>query len=224
MFRRSFTPATAVGGSRRGAMSTGCMIGIAAAVVALVLGIALVGTYNSLASKKQDVSAKFALLDSQYKRRADLIPQLVETVKGAANFEKSTLQAVVDARASVGKVQLPPDALSDPEALKRYTDAQNQLGGALQRLLVVAEQYPQLKASQNYLSLQDQVEGTENRIAVARGDYVSSVQAYNTKTATFPGNVLGGIFGFRPLPQLESTTPEERAVPKINFGTDGTGK
>jgi len=112
---------------------------------------------------------------------------------------------------------------SDPEALKRYIDAQNQLGGALSRLLVVAENYPELKATQNYLSLQDQLEGTENRINAARGDYVTSVQLYNTKTVTFPGSLLAGIFNFQAIPQLESTTPAERTVPKIDFGASGTG-
>jgi len=205
--------------SRRGALSTGCAIGVGLGLILLVLGVVLMSTYNGLATAKQDVNAKFALLDSQYKRRADLIPQLVETVKGAANYEKSTLEAVVNARASVGQVKLPADVTSDPEALKRYMDAQAQLGGALSRLLVVAEQYPDLKATQNFLSLQDQIEGTENRIAVARGDYVSSVQGYNTRTVKFPGRLLAGMFGFTPLPQLESTTPAERQVPKIDFGT-----
>ncbi len=221
MLRRSLS-ADAI--SRRGALSTGCAVGIGLAVILVVLGLTLMGTYNKLASGKQDVAGKWALLDSQYKRRADLIPQLVETVKGAANYEKTTLEAVVNARASVGQVKLPDDITSDPEALKRYMDAQSQLGGALSRLLLVAEQYPDLKATQNFLSLQDQIEGTENRIGVARGDYVTSVQAYNTMIAKFPGNLLAGIFGFKQLPQLESTTPEERQVPKIDFGPGGTGK
>ncbi len=210
---------------RRGALGTGLIIGLVLVAILVIGVVSLVGVYNGLASKKEDVSAKFAAIDSQYKRRADLIPQLVETVKGSANYEKSTLEAVVNARASVGKMQLPADATTDPEAMKRYLDAQNQLGGALSRLLVVAEQYPDLKATQGFLSLQDQIEGTENRITVARGDYVKSVQAYNTKIATFPGNVMAGTFGFAKLPQLESTsTPEERQVPKIDFGSGGTGK
>jgi LemA protein len=210
--------------SRRGALSTGCGIGIGLVAILLVLGVVLLSTYNGMATAKQDVNAKFALLDSAYKRRADLIPQLVSTVEGAAAFEKSTLQAVTDARASVGQVKLPADVTSDPEALRRYMDAQAQLGGALSRLLVVAEQYPQLKATQNFLSLQDQIEGTENRINFARGEYVTSVQGYNTRIARFPGRVLAGIFGFEQVPQLESTTPEERQAPKIDFGPGGTGK
>jgi len=210
---------------RRGALGVGLIIGLVLLAIVVIAAVSLVGVYNGLATKKQDVSGKFALLDSQYKRRADLIPQLVETVKGSANFEKSTLEAVVNARASVGKIAMPPDATTDPEAMKRYLDAQNQLGGALSRLLVVAEQYPDLKTSQAFLALQDQVEGTENRIAVARADYVKSVQEFNTKTAVFPGKLVAGMFGFQPLPQLESTTtPEERQVPKIDFGQGGTGK
>lgn len=211
--------------TRRGGLSVGLIIGLVLVGILVVAGVSLFGAYNGLATKKEDVSAKFAAIDSQYKRRADMIPQLVETVKGAANYEKSTLEAVVNARASVGKMQLPADATSDPEAMRRYMEAQNQLGGALSRLLVVAEQYPDLKATQNFLSLQDQIEGTENRITVARSDYVKSVQAYNTKTKTFPGNVIAGMFNFAALPQLESTsTPEERQVPKIDFGQGDTGK
>jgi LemA protein len=210
--------------SRRGALSTGCAVGIGLAVIVVLLGLMLLGTYNKLAAGKQDVSAKWALLDSQYKRRADLIPQLVETVKGASNFERSTLEAVVNARAKATQMTLPADVTSDPEALRRYMEAQSQLGGALSRLLVVAEQYPELKATQNYLSLQDQIEGTENRINTARGDYVTSVQSYNTMIAKFPGSLVAGMFGHKQMPQLESTTPEERQAPKIDFGAGGTGK
>ena len=224
MFRRTlsqFRPRS----DRRGAMGVGLIIGLVILAIVVVAVVSLIGVYNGLATKKQDVNGKFAAIDSQYKRRADLIPQLVETVKGSANFEKSTLEAVVNARASVGKVTPPADVTSDPEAMRRYLDAQNQLGGALSRLLVVAEQYPDLKASQAFLSLQDQVEGTENRINAARIDYVKSVQDYNTKTAVFPGKLVAGMFGFQPMPQLESTTtPEERQVPKIDFGQGGTGK
>lgn len=224
MTRRSLHHSPALA-SRRGAMAVGLIVGLVLVAILVVAAVSAVGVYNGLATHKESVSAEFAKLDSQYKRRADLIPQLVDTVKGSANYEKSTLEAVVNARASVGKTQLPADALSDPEALRRYMEAQNQLGGALSRLLVVAEQYPDLKATQAFLSLQDQIEGTENRIAVARGDYVKSVQTYNTKTATFPGNVLAGMFGFQKLPQLESTTtPEERQAPKIDFGQAGAGK
>ena len=123
---------------------------------------------------------------------------------------------MVEARASVGRVQLPPDALDDPAKLQSYFEAQSSLGSALQRLLVVAEQYPNLKASQNFLSLQDQLEGTENRIAVARNDYIESVQAYNTRLRSFPANLIAGMFNFERLPQLE-IEPAERTVPKVDF-------
>jgi LemA protein len=209
---------------RRGALSTGLVVLLGLVAVLAVAAVSLVGVYNGLAGSKEDVAGKFAALDAQYKRRADLIPQLVEVVKGAANFEKSTLDAVISARSAATQTQIPADALSDPAALQRYLEVQSQLSGAVSRLLLIVEKYPDLKASQSYLSLQDQVEGTENRIQNARKDYIESVQSYNTRTVRFPGNLVAGTFGFQRLPQLESTTPEERAVPKIDFGATGTGK
>ena len=165
---------------------------------------------------RENVASRWAEIDNQYKRRADLIPSLVETVKGAAEFEKSTLEAVVEARASVGRAQLPEDVPTDPEKLRAYIQAQQSLGSALSRLLVVAEQYPDLKSNQNFLSLQDQLEGTENRIATARRDYIDAVRAYNTSIQTFPGNIVAGMFGFEKAAQIEAT-PEERSVPKVEF-------
>lgn len=204
--------------ARRGSLSTGCLGALIVVVLlALIAGVTLMSTYNGLASRKQVVGAKWAAIDSQYKRRFDLIPQLVETVKGSAKYERGTLQAVVDARASVGKVQLPAEALDDPARMRQYIEAQGQLTGALSRLLVVAEQYPDLKATQGFRALQDQIEGTENRIAVARHDYIEAVRGYDTKVVTFPGNVLARWFGFQELPQLEAAAPAERAVPKIEF-------
>ena len=209
---------------RRGAIGAGAAILIVFVVLLLIVGGTLLTGYNGLATQKEQTAASWATLDSQYKRRADLIPQLVKVVEGAASFERSTLDAVIQARSSVTQMKLPADALSDPDMLQRYLDAQDQLGGALSRLLVTVERYPDLKASQNYLSLQDQVEGTENRLTVARNDYIESVRAYNTRTKTFPGNVIAGLFGFQALPQLEAATPAEREVPKIDFGETGTGK
>lgn len=218
-------PISSVSVARRGALGVGLVIGLVLVAILVVAAVSLFGVYNGLASSREGVNAKFAAIDNQYKRRADLIPQLVKVVEGAANYEKSTLEAVVTARASVGRMQMPADATSDPAAMQRYLDAQAQLGGALSRLLLVAEQYPDLKATQGFLSLQDQIEGTENRIGAARSDYVTSVQGFNTKIATFPGNVVSGMFGFEKLPQLASTsTPEERQVPQIDFGQGGTGK
>jgi LemA protein len=205
---------------RAGAVSKGCLVGggIGAALLLILLAFGGAGCskYNTLATGRENVQGKWAEIDNQYKRRFDLIPQLVETVKGAANFEKSTLEAVVEARASVGRAQLPSDVPTDPAKLQAYIQAQQSLGGALSRLLVVAEQYPDLKSSQNFLSLQDQLEGTENRIATARRDYIDAVQAFNTSIAVFPSNLIAGMFGFTKVPQLEST-PEERAVPKVQF-------
>ncbi|MBL8861885.1 MAG: LemA family protein [Planctomycetes bacterium] len=222
--RRIALPLSTPRDPRRGGLSIGLVIVLALVAGLVIAGVVLFGSYNALARNKEDVASKFAALDATYKRRADLIPQLVEVVKGAADFEKSTLDAVVSARAAATQTRLPADALSDPAALQRYMEAQNQLGGALSRLLVVVEKYPELRATQNFLSLQDQVEGTENRIQVARRDVIESVQAFNTRTATFPSNFVAGMFGFERLPQLESTTAEERAAPKIDFGAGGAAK
>lgn len=214
----SLRPFPSVSPTRRGALATGLVVLLVVVGIVAIAGFALVGVYNGLAAQKETVAAEFAKLDSQYKRRADLIPQLVETVKGSANYEKTTLQAVVDARASVGKTQLPPDALSDPDALRRYMDAQNQLGGALSRLLVVAEQYPDLKATQGFLSLQDQIEGTENRIAVARRDYIEAVRAYNTSLRTFPSVIWAKLFFRSSKPMTEFAASEgAETPPEVKF-------
>ncbi|MCE9592657.1 MAG: LemA family protein [Planctomycetes bacterium] len=204
---------------RRGAIARGCLVAIAVVLLlVLAVGGCAVGQYNGIASAKKNVDGRLAEIDNQYKRRFDLIPQLVDTVKGAANYEKTTLQAVVDARASVGKIALPAEAASDPEKLKSYLAAQDQLGGALSRLLAVAEAYPDLKASQNFLGLQSQIEGTENRITVARRDYVDAVQDYNTRIVKFPGLLFASMFNYRELPQF-TTDPSQQAAPKIDFGT-----
>jgi len=209
---------------RRGAASRGCLVavGVGGALVLCLLlfgGIAA-SKYNTLQKDRESTKGAWAEIDNQYKRRFDLIPNLVETVKGAADFERSTLDAVTEARASVGRAQLPGDVPTDPAKLQAYLQAQQSLSGALSRLFAVAENYPQLKATQNFLSLQDQIEGTENRIGTARRDYIEAVRRYNTSTKTFPGNVIAGMFGFESIPQLESA-PEERATPKVDFGTGG---
>ncbi len=205
---------------RTGAVGKGCLVagGIGAVVLLILLAFGGAGCskYNGMVGGRENVAGKWAEIDNQYKRRTDLIPSLVETVKGAADFEKSTLEAVVEARASVGRAQLPSDVPTDPEKLQAYIQAQQSLSGALSRLLVVAENYPQLKANQNFLSLQDQLEGTENRIATARRDYIEAVRMYNTSIQTFPANVIAGMFGFTKAAQIEAT-PEERAVPKVQF-------
>ena len=197
-------------------MKVGCIAGAAALVIALIVGAVLAGRYNGLVSLDEKTQAAWSEVDNQYKRRYDLIPQLVATVQGAANFERSTLEAVTEARASVGRAQLPPGLPSDPARLESYMEAQQGLSAALGRLFAVVESYPELKANQNYLSLQDQLEGTENRIAVARRDFIDSVRGYNTYLRRFPTNLVAGLFGFDARPQLE-IDEAEREAPKVAF-------
>jgi LemA protein len=161
---------------------------------AFVIGLALLFIlpgcgYNELQGLDEGVKGAWSEVQNQYQRRADLIPNLVATVKGAANFEQETLQKVIEARAQATSIKLDAQALSDPATFKKFEDAQRNLSGALSRLLVVAEQYPDLKANQNFRDLQAQIEGTENRIAVARKRYVESVQTYNTSVRSFPYNL-----------------------------------
>jgi LemA protein len=160
-------------------------------------GMSGVSTYNSLVTLDQGVSAQWAQVENAYQRRADLVPNLVETVKGAASFEKDTMTQVTEARAQVGKVTIGKDVLSDPQAFQRFQQAQDQLSSSLARLLVVSEQYPTLTATQNFRDLQAQLEGTENRIAVERGRFNEAAQAFNTKRNGFPTAVLAGFFGSR---------------------------
>jgi len=175
------------------------------------------GTYNRLVALEQAVNKKWADVQSVYQRRADLIPNLVNTVSGAANFEKSTLTEVTNARASVGRVQLDPNkAPTDAATLQQFQAAQGQLSNALSRLLVVVEQYPELKANQNFLSLQAQLEGTENRISVERNNFNSAVQEYNTALSTFPTNMLNKMFGFQPRPFFTAQPGAEKA-PNVQF-------
>jgi len=157
---------------------------------------------------------------NQYKRRADLIPNLVETVKGFADQEKTVLTEVVEARSKATQVQanIPPDILTNPEAMQKFQEAQSQLGGALGRLLAVVERYPDIKSGQNFLTLQSQIEGTENRIAIARRDYISSVRAYNTELTTFPGRIWRAVL--YPSSKEMATfdiAPEEMKTPKVDF-------
>ncbi len=204
----------------RGAIGKGCLAALVGGLVLLLLvGLLFSGKYNSFVTLQEGVEAAWSEIDNQYKRRSDLIPQLVETVKGAADFEKSTLTEVTEARASVGRLQLPSNLPTDPAQLQEYMNAQQSLGGALGRLMVVVERYPEIKANQNFLSLQDQLEGTENRIAVARRDYIDVVRRYNTTIRRFPGNLVAGLFGFDKVAQIEATQ-EERQRPEIDFGSD----
>ena len=194
----------------------GCVIAI---VVALAIaGLMGVGIYNGLIAGEQAVDAAWAQVENVYQRRADLVPNLVSTVQGAANFEKETLTAVTEARASVGRATVTPgQAPTDPAALAKFQAAQDQLGSALQRLLVVSERYPELRASQNFRDLQAQLEGTENRITVARGRFNDSAQSYNTVLKKFPTNMLAGLFGFKEKPYFKAVTPGAEQAPKVQF-------
>jgi LemA protein len=186
-------------------------------VVALVAGLWLKGTYNNLVTLDQEVNKKWGDVQTVYQRRADLIPNLVSTVAGAANFEKSTLTEVTNARASVGRVQLDPNkAPTDAAQLQQFQQAQGQLGNALSRLLVVSERYPELRATRNFQELQAQLEGTENRIAVERNNFNTAVQDYNTTLKRFPTNFVGGMFGFQVRPFFQSQPGAEKA-PAVNF-------
>jgi LemA protein len=186
-------------------------------VVALVAALWLKGTYNNLVTLDQEVNKRWGDVQTVYQRRADLIPNLVNTVAGAANFEKSTLTEVTNARASVGRVQLDPNkAPTDAAQLQQFQAAQGQLSNALSRLLVVAENYPQLTATRSFQELQAQLEGTENRISVERNNFNTAVQNYNTVLKRFPTNFVGGMFGFQVRPFFQSQQGAEKA-PTVNF-------
>lgn len=191
-------------------------------VLALVVGLWFMGSYNGLVSLQQATNAQWAQVQNVYQRRADLVPNLVSTVSGAANFEKSTLMAVTDARASVGRVQLPSGtAPTDPAQLAAFQQAQGQLGSALSRLLVVSERYPDLKATANFRDLQAQLEGTENRISVERGRFNDTVQTYDTAIRRFPAVLLAGMFGFTNRPYFSATSGSE-VPPKVQFDFGNT--
>src|ERR1043166_3050004 len=186
-------------------------------VILVIAGFALGGSYNKIVKLDQYVNEKWAQVQNVYQRRADLIPNLVSTVSGAANFEKSTLIAVTQARPSAGQVNLQPNkAPTDAAQLQQFQQAQGQLSNALSRLLLVSEQYPELKANQNFLSLQSQLEGTENRISVERGNFNEAVKDYNTAVRSFPTVFFAGMLGFSPRPFFNAQ-PEAEKAPKVNF-------
>lgn len=182
-------------------------------VVLLLVGCG----YNELQGLDEGVKGAWSEVQNQYQRRADLIPNLVATVKGAANFEQETLQKVIEARAQATSIKLDAQALSDPATFKKFEDAQRNLSGALSRLLVVAEQYPDLKANQNFRDLQAQIEGTENRIAVARKRYVESVQAYNTSVRSFPYNLTAKYLLGLKVRETFSADEAAQKPPQVKF-------
>ena len=195
---------------------------IIAGIIIVLLVLGAIASYNGLVGRSQAVNQQWAQVQNNYQRRADLIPNLVSTVSGAANFEKSTLTAVTDARASVGKVQIDAGAApTDPAKLAEYQAAQGQLSSALSRLLVVSERYPDLKASANFRDLQAQLEGTENRITVARKDFNDAVMSYDTAIKSFPAVLYAGAFGFREKPYFTATAGSE-TPPKVEFNFGGT--
>jgi LemA protein len=188
-------------------------------LLAVLLGVSLAGCgVNNIPTLEETAKAKWSQVLNQYQRRADLIPNLVETVKGYAKQEAQVLEAVVNARARATSVQLPADVLNNPEAFRKFQEAQSQLSGALGRLLVVTEAYPELKSNQNFLALQSQLEGTENRISVARRDYIEAVQAYNTELRTFPGVIWAGTLykGNKPM-ETFTIAEETKRPPTVKF-------
>ncbi|MCX7876577.1 MAG: LemA family protein [Melioribacteraceae bacterium] len=195
---------------------------IALGVVGVIIFFAIIiiswaiGKYNSFVSLNEGVKSSWSQVENVYQRRADLIPNLVATVKGVANFEKETYTAVTEARAKVGQVKITAEQLDDPEAFARFQRAQDGLSGALQRLMVVAENYPQLKANENFLQLQAQLEGTENRITVERQKFNQVVQEYNTAIKRFPGMLIANFGGFREKQYFKAAEGADQ-VPKVQF-------
>ncbi len=189
--------------------------------VPIVLLLLLSGCgYNTIQSADEQTKAAWSEVLNQYQRRADLVPNLVETVKAFAKQEMDVLTRVTEARARVGSIQATPELVDNPEAFQRFQQAQGELSSALSRLLVVAENYPQLKSDANFRDLQAQLEGTENRIAVARRDYLDVAQTYNAAIRKFPANFLAGMFNFDRAAELP-VTEAERTVPKVDFGGAG---
>jgi len=196
----------------------GCLI--AAVVVVLIFGMYLVGVYNGLVGSQQAVESQWAQVQNAYQRRADLIPNLVASVKGAANFEQTTLTQVIEARSRVGQMtpQATAEILNDPAKFARYQQAQDSLSSALSRLMVVVEQYPQLQAVQAFRDLMTQLEGTENRVAVERRAFNQAAQDYNTRIRRFPAALFAAMMGFQPKPYFQAT-PGAETAPKVDFGT-----
>ena len=181
----------------------------------VLVGMYLMGAYNVLVKMDEGVNQAWAQVENVYQRRLDLIPNLVETVKGYAAHEKSTFVEVAEARAQAAG-SLKPDAINDPQKFAQFEQSQTALSSALSRLLVIVERYPELKANQNFLSLQAQLEGTENRISVERGRFNEAAQGFNTHLRQFPTNVLGGLFGFK-LKEYFKSQPEAATAPKVRF-------
>jgi LemA protein len=191
---------------------------IAAAFAIIIVAAGLTGCgVNNIPTYEQNAKAKWSEVLNQYKRRADLVPNLVESVKGFADQERNVLTQVTEARAKATSVQIPADIVNNPEAMKRFQEAQNTLGGALRQLLVVAERYPDIKSGQNFLALQSQLEGTENRIAIARRDYIEAVRVYNTEITTIPGRFWTILYPSAKVMATFDIPEQEQQAPKVNF-------
>ena len=201
-------------------MKRGAIIALVVIGVILFIAFSLVGwytrTYNSFVTLDEGVKQSWSQVQNQYQRRADLIPNLVEVVKGYATHESQVFIQVAEARAGVGKMQVTPEILSNPQMFQKFPEAQGQLSSALSRLLVVAENYPQLKANENFLQLQSQLEGTENRISVERRRFNEVVQEYNTRLRVFPSSIIAGMSGFAPKPYFQAEAGADVA-PKVKF-------
>lgn len=187
-----------------------------AAVLAIVAPLAACGI-NNAPTLEEAAKARWADVQNQYQRRADLIPNLVETVKGYAKQEQETLTAVIEARAKATSVKIDASTITDPAKFKEFQEAQNNLSGVLGRLLAITEQYPDLKSNTNFLALQSQLEGTENRIAVARRDYTAAVQTYNTEVRTFPGVLWAKLFWGAKAMEMFSAAPDAQKAPTVKF-------
>ena len=203
-----------LGGMSKGCMGLGC---VALALIVVLVGIVGWGIsqYNGLVTQQQNVEKAWSQVESDYQRRADLIPTLVNTVKGYAKHEKETYEAVTTARASVGQVKIDAANLTQ-EQLQQYQQAQGTLGAALGKLIAVSEAYPELKANENFMALQQQLEGTENRINVSRKDFNNAAQQYNTQLKRFPVNIVAGMFGFQEKPYFKAAEGADKA-PTVNF-------
>lgn len=197
-------------------MMIGCAIGGVILLAVAMLVSWGISSYNGMVSLDQSVTQQWAQVENQYQRRADLIPNLVNTVKGYADFEKDVLTKVTEARAKVSQFNITPEVLNDPQAFAKFQSLQGELSGALSRLLVTVENYPQLKANENFLQLQAQLEGTENRISVERKRFNEVVQQYNTKIKSFPASMLAGMFGFGEKQYFKSVQGADVA-PKVEF-------
>ena len=198
-------------------MARGLLVALVVVALVVVGGLGwAVSINNQLVTLEQSVNEKWAQVQNVYQRRADLVPNLVETVKGFAAQERTVLEEVTRARASATSIVLTPQALNDPKSVERFRAAQAELSGALSRLLVTVERYPDLKSNQNFLALQSQLEGTENRITVERRRYNEAVREYNTRVRLVPGSVVAGIAGFQPKAFFEAA-PDAQAAPKVKF-------